>query len=105
MITKTGSNVTWVIDGVKIAGVDATGTVLSTNIFVGFYDPTSGKSPIPDLAFALIDNLQVAAMQAPLITKIQNSGGNVQVDFSASTVDLPSGFTLQSASSVTGPFV
>src|SRR5262249_23472776 len=73
--------------------------------FVGFYDSTAGKSPIPDLAFALIDNLKVATMQVPLITKIQNSGGNVQVDFSASKADSPTGFTLQSASSILGPFV
>jgi hypothetical protein len=105
MLTKIGSNVTWVIDGVKIASVNATGTVMSSNVFVGFYDPSSNISPIPDLSFALIDNLKVVTMQAPLITKIQNAGGSVTVDFSASTVDSPSGFTLQSASSVTGPFV
>jgi hypothetical protein len=104
MLTKTGSNITWVIDGTKIAGVDATGTLMSTNIFVGFYDPSSGKSPIPDLAFALIDNLVVATMQRPVITRIQNSGGNVLVDFSASVADSPAGFTLQSSSSVLGPF-
>jgi hypothetical protein len=45
-------------------------------------------------------------MQAPLITKIQTTGGgNVQVDFSASTADSPGGFTLQSSGSVNGPYV
>jgi hypothetical protein len=104
MLSKTGSNITWLIDGLKIAGLDATGTVMSTNIFVGFYDPTAGKSPLPDLAFALVDNLRVVAMQAPVITKILSVGSNVQIDFTASTADVPSGFTLQGAGTVNGAY-
>ncbi|HVV01144.1 MAG TPA: Calx-beta domain-containing protein, partial [Verrucomicrobiae bacterium] len=100
VLTKIGSNITWVIDGVKIAGINATGTPMSTNIFVGFYDPTSGTSPNPDLSFGLVDNLRVYTMQAPKIITIQPVGSNVQIDFTASVSDSASGFTLQSASSL-----
>jgi hypothetical protein len=104
MITKQSNTITWVMDGIKIAGVDATGFALSTNVFVGFYDPTSGVSPIPDLSFAIIDNLRVATMQPPAITSIQVVGSNVRLDFTASTIDTPASFTLQSASTVNGTY-
>jgi hypothetical protein len=104
MLTKIGSIVTWTIDGVKIAGVDVSTFSFSTNIFVGFYDPTAGISPIPDVAFALIDNLRVLTMQSPLITAIRVVGGNVQIDFTAAAVDTPGSFTLQSAGSVNGTY-
>src|SRR5207237_8321015 len=98
------NTVTWSVDGVKIAGVDVSTFSFSTNIFVGFYDPSSGVSPIPDVAFALFDNLRVATMQAPLITSIQSIGGNVQIDFAASSADTPASFTLQSVGAVNGAF-
>jgi len=106
IIDKIGNNVTWYIDGLKIAGLDVSAVALSTNIFVGFYDPTSGVSPIPDLAFALVDNLRVLTLQRPNVTSIQTiSGGTqVQIDFSASTVDTTASFTLQGASAVNGTY-
>ena len=106
IIDKIGNNVTWYIDGLKIAGLDVSAIALSTNIFVGFYDPSSGVSPIPDLAFALVDNLRVLTLQRPNVTSLQTiSGGTqVQIDFSASTVDSTASFTLQGASAVNGTY-
>lgn len=104
MLTKIGSTVTWTIDGVKIAGVDVSTFNFSTNIFLGFYDPSAGISPIPDVAFALFDNLRVATMQSPLITSIKTVGANVQIDFTGSTSDAPASFALQSVGTVTGAF-
>src|SRR6185312_3539789 len=90
--------------GVKIAGVDVSTFTFSTNIFLGFYDPSAGISPIPDVAFALFDNLRVATMQVPLITVIKTVGGNVQIDFTGSTSDTPASFALQSVGTVNGAF-
>ena len=63
-------------------------------------------SPIPDLAFALVDNLRVLTLQRPNVTSLQTiSGGTqVQIDFSASTVDITASFTLQSAAAVNGTY-
>ena len=106
IIDKIGTNITWYLDGLKIAGPGVGATVLSSNIFVGFYDPTAGVSPIPDLAFAVVDNLRVLTLQRPNVTSIQTiSGGTqVQIDFEASPVDTISSFTLQSAASPGGPY-
>jgi hypothetical protein len=104
MLTKIGNTVTWAIDGVKIAAVDVSTFNFATNVFVGFYDPSGGVSPIPDVAFALFDNVRVATMQPPFITAIHTVGGNVQIDFTGSTSDTPASFTLQSAGQVNGAF-
>jgi hypothetical protein len=104
MLTKIGNTVTWFVDGVTIAGLDVSAFSFSTNIFVGFYDPSGGVSPIPDVAFALFDNLRVATMQSPLITAIHTVGSNVQIDFTGSTSDTPASFTLQSVGQVNGAF-
>src|SRR5204863_9839297 len=94
MITKQGNSVTWTMDGVRIATVDVSVTPpLSTNIFVGFEDRNSDKSPIPELAFGLVDNLRVLTMQQPLITSIKIIGGNAQIDFTGATVDTLASFT------------
>jgi hypothetical protein len=106
IIDKIGTNFTWYLDGLKIAGGNVGATVMSSNIFVGYYDPTAGSSPIPDLAFAIVDNLRVLTLQRPNITSIQaiSSGTQVQIDFAASPVDTINSFTLQSAASVGGPY-
>src|SRR5262249_19029145 len=105
MITKQGNSVTWAMDGIKIATEDVSVTPpLSTNIFVGFYDPTAGVSPIPDVAFALVDNLRLLTMQQPVITSIKLIGANVQLDFTGATVDTPASFTLQSGAAVSGSY-
>jgi len=107
MITdKAGSTVTWYVDGLKIAGVNIGATVLSTNIFVGFYDPSSGVSPIPALSFALVDNLRVLSLPRPTIISIPitNSGTQVQIDFTAAVGDTTGSFTLQSAAAINGTF-
>ena len=106
MINKIGSTVTWYMDGLKIAGLDVSAIPLSTNIFIGYYDPSGGVSPIPDLAFALVDNLRVLTLQRPQITTVAaiGAGAQMQMDFAASPVDTTNSFTLQSSATVNGTY-
>ncbi|MGI8966476.1 MAG: Calx-beta domain-containing protein, partial [Limisphaerales bacterium] len=109
VITKQGNTVSWSIDALSIATVSTTNLSLSSNIFVGYFDPLNGISPaFGALSFGIVDNLRVerlsAQPSAPRITTIQIVGGNVQIDFTGSASDSPSSFALQSANVVTGPY-
>ena len=64
VITKQGTNISWTLDGILIVTVNSTGATLSTNIFVNYYDTSSGVSPIAALSFGLIDNLRVETLQS-----------------------------------------
>lgn len=70
VITKSGSNVTWTVDGTLIATVPlADDTVLTgNNIFFGHSDTNAGSSTDPNdtaLLFSLIDNVVVSVVPEP----------------------------------------
>jgi Calx-beta domain len=98
VLTKQGSTVTWRMDGILIATVDTTGTTLSTNVFVGYNDPSSGVSPVPAVSYGLVDNFKVETLGLPRpnITSIKVVGGIVQIDFTGTASDTPASFQLQS---------
>lgn len=62
VITKTGTSVSWTIDGLLICTVNTTAfnSQLSTNIFFAYDDPNTGSLPDnADAIFGLIDNVRV----------------------------------------------
>jgi hypothetical protein len=70
LITKSGANVTWTVDGILIATVPvADDTVLSgNNIFFGHSDTNLTSSTDPNdvnLLFSLIDNVRVSVVPEP----------------------------------------
>jgi hypothetical protein len=68
-ITKTGNIVTYDIDGVRIATVDATGMTLGGgDILLTYFDinaTSSADALAPDLLFGLFDNVSVAPVPEP----------------------------------------
>jgi hypothetical protein len=105
-ITKQGTNVTWDIDGRRIATVDITGQTLGDNVFVGYHDWYISVATNTAVQFGLVDNVRVedlvpvAPPSRPNITLIRIVGGNVEIDFTADPADTPSSFVLQESSVV-----
>jgi hypothetical protein len=108
VITKIGNQISWFIDGLRLATVDAsTVTLGGSNILFNYFDINGTVSTDPDspfVLFGLIDNIRVESLtttpQAPNITGIQVAGGNVQIDFSGATSDTAGAFGLQSSTDV-----
>lgn len=68
IINNDSTNVSWYLDGLKIATVPAS-SITASNIFVGFWDPFASVSDNTNLSFGLIDNVRVEVpVVAPLIT-------------------------------------
>jgi hypothetical protein len=63
-IAKTGTDVTWSIDGLLIAMVQ-NATFAGDNVFVGYWDPFISISDNPALTFGVIDNLRIEAVPEP----------------------------------------
>jgi hypothetical protein len=105
VIAKQGTNITWAMDGLQIAHLSTTLATLSTNIFVGYMDDSSGAAPLPALSFGLVDNLRVESLLTrPIITKIAIVGSNVQIDFSGAASDTTDLFTIQGSVTLNGGF-
>ena len=58
MISRRGSTVDWVIDGIKMATI-TNSTFTASNIFVGFWDPFASLSANNAINFGLVDNVRV----------------------------------------------
>ncbi len=112
VITKSGSTVTWAVDGIRIGTVNSArfGMNLSTNIFLGQADVNGTQTTVALDAMqnVIYDNLIVESLLVPTvnISSINIVGGNtVQVDFtSTSTTDEPAYFLLYSAGTVNGTY-
>ena len=111
VITKLGSTVIWLVDGVKIGTVNSAkyGVNLSTNLFLGVADVngTQTTSLLDATLCAVYDNLVVESLPAPTqpgITSIVITGGNVQIDFTNSVSDIPDLFTVRAAATVSGAY-
>ncbi len=66
-VTKSGNQITWAINGLPFAKVDASSFALSTNILFNYFDLNSTTSTDPNapaLLFALIDNVRVEVVPA-----------------------------------------
>ncbi len=100
-IAKVADTVTWSMNGSEIAKLSQAVAPFSDsgNIFLGYSDWFSSVSDNPDLSFGLFDNLKVYQLseRAPveLSLSIAQSGADVVMTYSG---------TLESASSVTGPW-
>jgi len=107
-ISKIGNQISWFVDGLRLATVDAsTVTLGGSNILFNYFDINASVSTDPDspsVLFGLIDNVRVETLtttpQVPNITGIQVTSGNVQIDFSGATSDAASAFGLQSSADV-----
>ena len=106
MIAKVGNLISWYIDGLRIATVDAsTVTLGGSNILFNYFDINASRSTDPNsasVAFGLIDNVRVEALtpttpQAPEVQSITVTSGNVQIDFAGASSDTQAAFTLQSS--------
>jgi hypothetical protein len=110
VITKQGNTITWTIDGMPIATVDASSVSLGSKVFVGYSDLWPGGVANNAVQFALVDNFRVETLATPPvlpeITQIQiiNGGTQVQIDFTGGASDSPSSFTLTSSSTVNGTY-
>ncbi|HXT11812.1 MAG TPA: Calx-beta domain-containing protein [Candidatus Angelobacter sp.] len=109
VITKQGTNVTWEIDGLKIADVNYALAFAGSNFSLGYEDITPSVASVSRMNMAIVDNLTVESLASPrpLITAVTliNGGANVQIDFSGNAADLPTDYILQSSATVDGPYV
>ena len=112
VITKSGSTVTWSLDGIRIGTVNSTrfGVNLSTNVFIGQADVNGTQTTVAldAMHVAIYDNLIVESLVVPTVTITSMaivSGPNVQVDFtSAATTDEAAFFLLFSSPVVNGTY-
>ena len=68
IVSKRGSTVDWVIDGIRFATI-SNATFNANNVFVGFWDPFASLSANNAVNFGLVDNVRVEVPAiAPLLT-------------------------------------
>ena len=60
IVSKRGSTVDWVVDGIRLATISNV-TFTASNVFVGFWDPFSSLSSNNVINFGLVDNVRVEA--------------------------------------------
>jgi hypothetical protein len=92
IVSRRGSTVDWVIDGVHMAAI-SNATFTASNIFVGFWDPFASVTDNTNLSFGLVDNLRVEVPAvAPLFTTnpvAQTVRLGTNVLFTAAATGLP----------------
>jgi GH25 family lysozyme M1 (1,4-beta-N-acetylmuramidase) len=95
IVSRRGSTVDWIIDGVRMATI-SNATFTASNVFVGFWDPFASLSDNNSLSFGLVDNVRVEVPAvAPVITtnpapQIVKLGTNVTFTAAASGLPAPS---------------
>src|SRR5204863_433984 len=103
-ITARGTNVTWDIDGRRLATVDTTALTLSTNIFVGYHDPFVSVTTNAAVQFGLFDNVRVESLGRPNITAISYQGTFVLIDFTGEAGDSTTDFEIQKTATLNATF-
>lgn len=101
-ISQIGKIITLRLNKAQVYSYTNNGSFTSGKIMLGYMD--SFDSIGNSQSYALIDNVRVVSLAAPVISQITIAGANVQVDFSANAGDVVAQFTLQSATSAGGPF-
>jgi len=110
VVTKLGKTLTWTIDGLRMATINAEnfGITLSTNIFVGHSDINTSQIALAldPIECNLIDNLKVESLPLPTvnITGIALGGNNAVISFTGGLDDPAVAYKVQSAAVVTGPY-
>jgi hypothetical protein len=94
IISKRGSTVNWSVDGVLFATI-SNATFVSSNVFVGFWDPFASLTDNTNLSFGLVDNfrVEVAAVAPTIATNPQPQtvklGTNITFNVSANGLPAP----------------
>jgi hypothetical protein len=110
-LTVEGDNMTWEIDGYRIATVPISGSIgaiQGNNVFLGFHDWFTSTNGNPDLQFVLYDNVRVESFATPLvITNIEiiSGGTEVKVSFAASSSAVAADFELHKSGTVDGTYL
>jgi GH25 family lysozyme M1 (1,4-beta-N-acetylmuramidase) len=93
IVSKRGSTVDWVVDGVRLAMI-FNASLTASNVFVGFWDPFSSLSANNAVNFGLVDNVRVElpAVAPSLLTQAgsQTVKLGTNITFTASASGLPS---------------
>ena len=58
IVSKRGSTVDWVVDGIRLATI-SNATFTASNVFVGFWDPFASLSSNNVINFGLVDNVRI----------------------------------------------
>jgi hypothetical protein len=97
IVNKSGSNVTWFIDGIEIAAI-TNATLSASNIFLGYWDPFASLSDHRPVAFGLVDNVRVE-VPTPQMLAPTLEGFNMRVNWQGNG---GSSYVLQSATNLIG---
>ena len=93
IVSKRGSTVDWVMDGVRFATI-SNATFTSSNVFVGFWDPFPSLSSNNVINFGLVDNVRVESPAVAPAFSLQPVAQTVKlgtnVMFTAAASGLPS---------------
>ncbi|HXU79412.1 MAG TPA: Calx-beta domain-containing protein [Methylomirabilota bacterium] len=110
VVTKRGNSVSWSVDGLRIATLNAEsfGVTLSTNVFIGQSEINSGQTSaaLDNMQFGLFDNFRVESLALPTvtITSVQVVGSNVVISFTGGADDPTVAYKLVESSTITGTF-
>ena len=69
IVSRRGRTVDWVVDGIRLATMQANVTFTASSLFVGFWDPFASLTDNTNLSFGLMDNVRVEVpATAPFVT-------------------------------------
>ena len=93
IVSKRGTTVDWVIDGIRFATI-SNATFAVSNVFIGFWDPFASLSSNNVINFGLVDNVRVESPAAAPVLTTQPAAKSVRlgtnVIFTAAATGLPS---------------
>ncbi len=92
IVSKRGSTVDWVVDGVRCCTI-SNATFTASNVFVGFWDPFASLSSNNVINFGLVDNVRVESPATAPVFTLQPVAQTVKlgtnVTFTAGASGLP----------------
>ena len=92
IVSKRGSTVDWVVDGVRFCTI-SNATFTASNVFIGFWDPFSSLSSNNVINFGLVDNVRVESPAVAPVFLTQPFAQTVKlgtnVTFTAAATGLP----------------
>ena len=95
-LSQIGNIVTLKINKTVILSYTNTVTANNGNIMIGYDDAYDSIMTADSSVY--IDNLRVISLAGPVISKIVNNAGNLEITFAANSADVPAQFTLQQSS-------
>lgn len=112
VIEKRGHLVSWFVDGLRLATVEAAGVTLGGGSFhLAYSDINAGVSADPDavnLLFGLFDNVRVELLPSAAgpaeITSVGFVNQRLRLAFTGAATDTPASFQIVTAATVNGPY-